>query len=160
MLDRHGYRANVGIILCNADNHVLWARRIRHDGWQFPQGGVRQNESPTDAMYRELYEEIGLEPAQVEIIGRTRDWLRYDLPRPGKYRGRTRFRGQKQLWFLLRLTGCDTDVCLDNSERPEFDYWRWVDYWQPLKQVVHFKRRVYQEALTELEGYLRNGHGR
>ncbi len=155
MLDKQGYRPNVGIVLCNNIQQVLWARRIKHDGWQFPQGGVKENESADDAMFRELREEIGLQPQHVEIIGRTSDWLHYDLPRSCKRQGGlSHFRGQKQLWFLLRLTGCDGDVCLNQSDSPEFDHWRWVTYWQPLKQVVHFKRDVYQKALQELEPYL------
>ncbi|GBE46516.1 RNA pyrophosphohydrolase [bacterium BMS3Bbin11] len=154
MLDKEGYRPNVGIVLCNDDQRVLWARRIKHDGWQFPQGGVKEYESTDDAMYRELREEIGLKPHHVKIIGRTSDWLHYDLPRSCQRYGHSRFRGQKQLWFLLRLTGCDGDVCLDLSDCPEFDHWRWVTYWQPLKQVVNFKRDVYQAALRELESFL------
>lgn len=155
MIDKHGYRPNVGIILCNSENRVLWARRVNHDGWQFPQGGVHENESPEDAMYRELQEEIGLELQHVELIARTQDWLRYDLPWLKKRGGKPGFRGQKQIWYLLRLTGCDDDVCLDACEKPEFDSWRWVHYWQPLKQVVHFKRGVYRAALQELESHLR-----
>ena len=155
MIDKQGYRPNVGIILCNRDNRVLWARRVKHDGWQFPQGGVHPNETPEDAMYRELHEEIGLQLQHVELLARTRNWLHYDLPWLKKCSGNPNFRGQKQLWYLLRLTGCDDDVCLDVSERPEFDSWRWVNYWQPLKQVVHFKRSVYRAALKELESYLR-----
>jgi putative (di)nucleoside polyphosphate hydrolase len=154
MLDKEGYRPNVGIVLCNQSQQVLWARRVKHDGWQFPQGGVKAHESVDEAMYRELREEIGLKPAHVEIIGRTNDWLHYDLPQTCRRNARSRFRGQKQLWFLLRLTGSDGDVCLDKSDCPEFDHWRWVTYWQPLKQVVHFKRDVYQAALRELEAYL------
>jgi putative (di)nucleoside polyphosphate hydrolase len=155
MLDKEGYRPNVGIVLCNYEDQVLWARRVNHDGWQFPQGGVKPNESPTDAMFRELREEIGLKPKHVEIIGRTSDWLKYDLPQPNRHRrGHPRFRGQKQIWYLLRLTGHDSDVCLNRSECPEFDHWRWVTYWQPLKQVIHFKRGVYQAALKELETFL------
>ena len=154
MLDKEGYRPNVGIVLCNDIKQVLWARRIKHDGWQFPQGGVKADESPDDAMYRELREEIGLKPHQVKIIGRTSDWLHYDLPYSCRRHGHSRFRGQKQLWFLLRLTGCDTDVCLNQTDCPEFDHWQWVTYWQPLKHVVHFKRDVYQAALKELEAFL------
>ncbi|MEE8482256.1 MAG: RNA pyrophosphohydrolase, partial [Acidiferrobacterales bacterium] len=96
MLDKDGYRSNVGIILCNADNKVLWARRSRRDGWQFPQGGMQHQESPEQAMYRELKEEVGLDPSHVKIMGRTREWLRYDLPESMlSSNSRSEFRGQK-----------------------------------------------------------------
>ena len=65
MIDTDGYRANVGIVLCNAAGQVMWARRIGQDAWQFPQGGIGANENPRDAMYRELWEETGLEAANV-----------------------------------------------------------------------------------------------
>ena len=80
-IDKDGYRPNVGIILCNGGGQVLWARRSRHDGWQFPQGGVERGESVLDAVYRELHEEVGLLPEHVEVIGHTQKWLRYDVPR-------------------------------------------------------------------------------
>ena len=64
------------------------------------------------------------------------------------------YRGQKQIWYLLRLVGRDTDVTLRANERPEFDAWRWHDYWVPLDTVIEFKREVYRRALTELERYL------
>lgn len=155
MLDDDGYRPNIGIILCNHHNQVLWTRRRRHDGWQFPQGGMHKQESPEQAMYRELKEEVGLESNHVEILGRTRNWLRYDIPET--LRGReshSTFRGQKQIWFLLRFLGRDDDVKLDACDAPEFDAWRWVAYWQPLKQIIEFKRNVYRQALTELEPFL------
>jgi len=155
MIDEHGYRPNVGIVLCNAACQVLWARRCGQDGWQFPQGGLHAQETPEQAMFRELREEVGLLPAHVQLLGRTRDWLRYEIP--PEYRRNVRnsaFRGQKQLWFLLRLTGRDEDVCLDVSERPEFDAWRWVDYWSVLEQIIVFKREVYRLALAELEPLL------
>lgn len=152
MLDKDGYRPNVGIILCNAEGKVLWARRCGRDGWQFPQGGMRADETPEQAMYRELQEEIGLSSGHVQVLGRTREWLRYDLPREMRAGTgpRSRFRGQKQIWFLLRLTGPEDAVTLDCCARPEFDDWRWVDYWSPLEQIIHFKRDVYQRALEEL----------
>ena len=153
-IDSDGYRPNVGIILCNGDGQVLWARRRRHDGWQFPQGGVEKGESIIDAVYRELYEEVGLLPAHVEVIGCTQQWLRYDVPRPYVRSSGISFRGQKQMWYLLRMLADDTEVCLDHSEQPEFDKWRWVDYWLPLEQIVPFKRTVYRRALTELEPML------
>ena len=155
MIDEHGYRPNVGIVLCNRHGQVFWARRCRQDGWQFPQGGIRPNEDVEAAMFRELHEEIGLVSAHVEILGRTRDWLHYDIP--DDYRRRNPnsvFRGQKQIWFLLRLLGRDEDVRLDMCERPEFSEWRWIEYWSALDHIISFKREVYQRALTELEPLL------
>ena len=153
-LDSDGYRPNVGIILCNGEGQVLWARRRRHDGWQFPQGGVEKGESILDAVYRELYEEVGLRPTQVQVIGCTQRWLRYDVPRTYVRSSSLSFRGQKQMWYLLRMLADDTEVRLDHSEQPEFAEWRWVDYWLPLEQIVPFKRKVYRRALTELEPML------
>ncbi len=151
MLDREGYRPNVGIILTNQRNEVFWGKRIREHSWQFPQGGIKKGESPEQAMFRELYEEVGLRPEHVRIIGRTRDWLRYDGPRQWVRREwRGSYRGQKQIWFLLRLVGRDSDVCLRATEKPEFDAWRWSSYWVPLDAVIDFKRMVYAQALTEL----------
>jgi len=112
---------------------------------------MRSDETPCEAMYRELAEEIGLRPDQVEIIGATRGWLRYRLPRQFIRRtSKPLCIGQKQVWFLLRILCSDKAVCLNHSEKPEFDLWRWVDYWQPLEEVVAFKRRVYRKALNEL----------
>jgi putative (di)nucleoside polyphosphate hydrolase len=155
MIDEHGYRPNVGIILCNRDNRVLWARRCGQSGWQFPQGGIKPHESPEQALFRELHEEVGLGPEHVHIVGRTRDWLRYDIPAQFRRSPRaTLFRGQKQIWFLLRLLGVDENVRLNACDHPEFDCWRWVDYWSPLGEIVEFKRGVYEQALRELEPLL------
>lgn len=156
MLDRDGYRPNVGIVLCNAKNEVFWGKRINQHAWQFPQGGIKRGETPEQAMYRELFEEIGLRPELVKILGRTRNWLHYDVPHEWmnpKNRSNN-YRGQKQIWFLLRLTGRDSDVSLRASEHPEFDAWRWSNYWAPLENVVAFKREVYQNALVELVRYI------
>ncbi len=130
---------------------MLWARRINQNAWQFPQGGIRSHETPEQALYRELDEEVGLQPQHVDIMGCTRGWLRYRLPE--RYIRRNTHPlciGQKQVWFMLRLIGSEQDVCLDGSEIPEFDRWRWVNYWQPLREVVSFKRNVYKRALREL----------
>ncbi|MGB2361058.1 MAG: NUDIX domain-containing protein, partial [Luminiphilus sp.] len=76
MIDRDGFRPNVGIVVCNDDDQVLWGRRINgRDSWQFPQGGMNRDESPDAAMYRELEEEVGLRPESVELLGRTQGWL-------------------------------------------------------------------------------------
>lgn len=151
MLDKEGYRPNVGIILVNSRNQVFWGKRVREHAWQFPQGGISHGENPEQAMLRELYEEVGLLPEHVQIIGRTRNWLRYDVPNRWVRRDfRNHYRGQKQIWFLLRLVGRDHHVNLRASTHPEFDAWRWNDYWIPLDEVIEFKRAVYKEALEEL----------
>ncbi len=162
MIDERGYRPNVGIVLCNAENQVFWAKRHGGDGWQFPQGGIHGHEAPEQAMYRELREEIGLLAEHVEVLGRTRDWLYYDIPEEFRRRqasgdtGRPEFRGQKQIWFLLRLVGRESDVQLDTTHKPEFERWRWTDYWRTLDEIIPFKRDVYRTALTELESLLKN----
>jgi len=102
-----------------------------------------------------LYEEVGLQAEHVRIVARTRDWLRYEVPEQWMRRElRGNYRGQKQIWFLLRLVARDCDVCLRRSEKPEFDAWRWHPYWVPLEAVVEFKREVYQQALSELSRYV------
>ena len=155
MLDREGFRPNVGIILLNHKNEVFWGKRIRTHSWQFPQGGIKHGETPEQAMFRELHEEVGLVADHVRIIARTRDWLRYEVPDHFIRRdARGHYRGQKQIWFLLQLTGRDSDMNLRATDHPEFDAWRWNEYWVPLEAVIEFKRGVYQMALTELARFL------
>jgi len=155
VIDSEGFRANIGIILCNEECQLLWARRIQQDAWQFPQGGIKEGETPEQALYRELAEEVGLFPEHVEIMGCTQDWLQYRLPEKLiRYEKKPVCIGQKQKWFLLRMLCEESDVRLDRSSKPEFDHWRWVTYWDPVKEVVNFKRDVYQRALKELEPLL------
>jgi putative (di)nucleoside polyphosphate hydrolase len=161
MLDRDGFRPNVGIVLLNQRNQVFWGKRIRTHSWQFPQGGIDRGETPEQAMFRELHEEVGLQPEHVSIVARTRDWLRYEVPdRYVRRDARGHYKGQKQIWFLLQLTGFDTDLNLRATDHPEFDAWRWNDYWVPLDMVVEFKRGVYKMALTELARYLPRNESR
>jgi putative (di)nucleoside polyphosphate hydrolase len=139
-------------MLANAQGQLLWARRVGgHNAWQFPQGGISAGESPEQALYRELHEEIGLTEDAVQVLASTKGWLRYRLPR--------RFVrddqkpvciGQKQKWFLLCLLKDDQSVQLNLNEKPEFDHWQWVSYWYPLNQVISFKREVYRRAMKEL----------
>jgi putative (di)nucleoside polyphosphate hydrolase len=160
VIDPDGYRPNVGIVLMRQDGQVFWARRVRRDGWQFPQGGMNTDETPLEAMYRELQEETGLLPEHVEVLGATPGWLRYRLP--GRAIRRTERHvciGQKQVWFLLRLTGDEKYVNLDQTDSPEFDHWRWVDFWYPVQHVVTFKRGVYARALRHLAPLARNVAG-
>ncbi|MDY0070239.1 MAG: RNA pyrophosphohydrolase [Porticoccaceae bacterium] len=151
MIDKEGFRPNVGIVLCDGAGQLLWAKRAGQDAWQFPQGGINRGETPEDALFRELFEEIGLARDDVELLAQTRGWLRYRLPK--RYVRRNSHPvciGQKQKWFLLRLTGDPGNIRFDQGDKPEFDSWRWVNYWFPVSQIVDFKREVYRRALKEL----------
>lgn len=135
---------------------MFWARRRGQNAWQFPQGGIRENELPLDAMYRELYEETGLVSEHVEVAGQTSDWLRYRIPNHLLRKNSMPLCiGQKQIWYCLKLTGKESDVNLSCTNNPEFDQWRWVDYWMPVDKIIAFKRKVYKQALKELERYIR-----
>ena len=155
-----GYRLNVCMVLCNDANQVLIAQRNegRH-WWQFPQGGMHQGESPLEAMYRELYEEVGLRPHQVSVIAQTPRWLRYRVP-SGRIPREVSAIGQKQRWFLLRLRTRDHAIDLSRSEaETEFARWKWVDFWAPLQHTRHFvrfKHHVYREALEHLSTHIRH----
>ncbi len=152
MIDADGYRPNVAIVLIKNDRRVFWAHRASHDGWQFPQGGMRTDETPVEAMYRELQEETGLLGHHVELLGSTPGWLRYRLPKRYLRRNSTPLCiGQKQVWFLLKLLADEADVDLERSGSPEFIEYRWVDFWYPVDNVIPFKRRVYHRALSMLE---------
>ncbi|WP_110657888.1 RNA pyrophosphohydrolase [Salinicola halimionae] len=151
MIDADGFRPNVGIIIANCDGQLLWARRAGQEAWQFPQGGINACETPHQALFRELEEEIGLTSKDVDVVACTRGWLRYRLPRRMvRMHSKPLCIGQKQKWFLLKIRCHDSRVCVDSTPKPEFDGWRWVSYWYPLGQVVSFKREVYRRALREL----------
>jgi putative (di)nucleoside polyphosphate hydrolase len=152
VIDSDGYRANVGIIVANDRGQLLWARRVGgRDAWQFPQGGINRGETPEEALYRELEEEVGLSQDAVQVLAATRDWLRYRLPRRFIRKGQKPVCiGQKQKWYLLRMLAEDSSVRFDLNTKPEFDHWQWVSYWYPLNQVISFKREVYRRALKEL----------
>lgn len=156
VIDRAGYRLNVGIILVNDSDRVFWGRRHGHDAWQFPQGGLASGETSTEAMFRELREEIGLDREDVEVMGVTKRWLKYRLPKQYLRHGSTPLViGQKQKWYLLRLITSEQKLRLDLSNSPEFDSWRWIDYHEPQEQVIFFKRQVYAQAMKELEYLLK-----
>ena len=156
VIDCDGYRANVGIVLCNQQSQVMWARRVGgQNAWQFPQGGIAEGEDTDVAMYRELWEETGLRENDVQVLASTNSWLRYKLPRRLVRRNSSpRCIGQKQKWYLLQLTASEKAFNLSVSAKPEFDHWEWVEYWHPVENVVYFKRRVYQCALEQLEAGL------
>ena len=148
LIDESGFRPNVGIIILNKRGQVFWGRRVGQNAWQFPQGGISENETPEQAMFRELHEEVGLVPEDVKILSVTPRWLRYRLPAPFiRQHTSPRCIGQKQKWFLLQLVTDEERINLKLSIKPEFDEWRWVSYWYPMQEVINFKRRVYKQAL-------------
>jgi putative (di)nucleoside polyphosphate hydrolase len=151
VIDSDGFRANVGIVLQRRAGEVFLGRRSSGRGWQFPQGGMRVGESLEEAVFRELNEEIGLERPDVELVGHTARWLRYRLP--ARYVRRNQQPlciGQKQRWFLLRLRREPVKFDFGRTDEPEFDEGRWASFWEPVREVIYFKRGVYQRALLEL----------
>ena len=152
LIDSDGFRANVGIVLMHADGRLFLGRRSGGRGWQFPQGGMRDGEAAEESLFRELQEETGLQAADVRLLGQTRHWLRYRLPkRFVRQAQRPLCVGQKQRWFLLQLQSAESAIRFDRTDQPaEFDRWRWVDFWQPVREVIYFKRPVYTRALHEL----------
>ena len=155
MLDDKGYRYNVGIIIINQNKKVFWAKRTCEEAWQFPQGGIKKGESPDNAMLRELYEETGLKPNHIQLIGKTNNWLYYDVPNyliKNNWKGK--YKGQRQIWFLLNFVGNEEDIILNRKENPEFDAWRWLDYHEAPSLVINFKKKIYCNALTELSNYI------
>jgi putative (di)nucleoside polyphosphate hydrolase len=152
MIDENGFRLNAGIILSNAKGELFWGRRLgKKEIWQFPQGGIHPNETPIEAMYRELYEEVGLRKEEVAMLAQTQQWFCYYVPKHLQRRHQKPLCiGQKQKWFLLRLLADEKAICFNRTNHPEFSTWRWVDYWYPLKQVISFKQGVYRSALEAL----------
>lgn len=151
MIDAKGFRHNVGIILTNKNiSKVFWGKRVGHNAWQFPQGGVDDNEDIEECLYRELREEIGLEQEDVSILAVTHKWLYYKIPPRMISSNRPYCVGQKQKWFLLKLNTDESKIRFDLGRKPEFDDWCWVNYWYPLREVINFKKEVYRKALREL----------
>jgi len=152
MIDIDGYRPNVGIILLDNNGKVFFAKRYKDSGWQFPQGGINTDETNEEAMYRELYEEIGLKPEHVELLGSTPGWLRYKLPKKFQRKhSKPLCIGQKQVWYLLKFLGEESHLSFNHTDSPEFDDWKWVNFWYPVNKVVKFKKGVYIKALKLLE---------
>ncbi len=154
MKNKENYRPNVAIIIVNRKGKILWCKRKDGNGWQFPQGGIQFGETPEQALYRELREEVGLLPEHVQIIAQTKGWLRYRLPhRYIRSDSDPVCIGQKQKWFLLKLTASPHHIQLNLSDPPEFDEWQWVSYWYPVSKIVDFKKEVYRSALAQLAPY-------
>ena len=151
------YRPCVGLVVMNRVGEVFAATRIDNptDAWQMPQGGVDEGEAPRDAALRELTEETGIEPASVEVIAETEEWIPYDLPHdlvPKLWKGR--FKGQEQKWFLLRFMGDDAEIDIE-TEEPEFSAWRWMKPDEVIEKIVPFKRATYEQVFAAFEGRIR-----
>lgn len=154
-IDKRGFRAGVAMILVNNQNRVFWAKRIKQHAWQFPQGGILEEESPEEAMFRELHEEVGLDSEDVDIIAHSKDFLYYRLPTTMiRHYSQPVCIGQKQKWYLLRLVGDETHINFNETSAPEFDDYRWIYYWTPVRKIITFKRRIYRQALKEFSPYL------
>jgi putative (di)nucleoside polyphosphate hydrolase len=150
------YRPCVGVALANRDGLLFAGQRIDNPGpaWQMPQGGIDPGEDPEAAALRELGEEVGLGPGSVEIVARSSDWLTYDLPHdlvPRIWKGR--YRGQKQLWYLMRFLGEDADIDIATPD-PEFSRWAWMRAGELGELIVPFKRDLYRRVLAEFAPHL------
>lgn len=151
------YRPNVGIIIFNREGKLLWCKRKSGDGWQFPQGGIDENEAPEKAIIRETYEEVGIKEDRLEIIKINEKWINYDVPKnkiPRYFSFNNRkFKGQTQKWFLARFLGKDEEINLAAHNQIEFTEWIWSSYWYPVRAGVEFKRDAYREVLNDFLPY-------
>ena len=147
------YRSNVGIMMVNEKGYVFVGQRLdnNQNAWQMPQGGIDAGEDPETAAYRELLEETGVKKQDVRFVASLSKWLSYDLPEdliPILWNGK--FRGQKQKWFLFKFLGEDGDINIA-TEHPEFSKWKWISKENLLKEIVPFKKSVYESVLKEFK---------
>ena len=151
MILEPGYRLNVGLIIINDKGKLLLCKRKGTNNWQFPQGGINKDEAAISAAKREMFEEVGIKFQSTRILGETKTWYKYEVPKTKikplfKKRGIV---GQKQKWFMLKLKN-PIKVSFDNNPDDEFNDYAWVSYWHPLSKIVSFKKDVYQNVLIEL----------
>lgn len=148
------YRPAVGMMLLNKDNKIFVGQRIdsKEPAWQMPQGGISSNEDADQAMLRELQEEIGTR--NVRIIVKSKAWYKYDLPPElAKRLWGGKFKGQKQIWYALRLRGDESEINI-HTYHPEFREWKWVEKEELLSLIVSFKRDLYARILEDLWVYI------
>ena len=151
MNEESNYRLNVGLIIVNNYGKVLICKRKNSNQWQFPQGGIDKGESPIEAAKREIFEEVGIKPSKIKILGKIKDWVKYKIP---KELAKKSFKkkgivGQKQKWFIFKIK---SEACISfvNDPDNEFDDFAWVSYWRPIALIVSFKKEVYRNVLAEL----------
>ena len=154
MVNRLPMRQGVGVIVLNQNNKVFVAKRKDNpiDKWQMPQGGINLNETPFNAMKRELEEETSI--TKIKVLKEISYWLEYELPPNllGKiWKGR--FRGQKQKWFIVKFVGIDSEINL-NTKYPEFIEWKWIDYNLLPEVIVDFKKEVYKKLKIEIKKFI------
>ena len=146
MLSPSDYRAGVGIVLVNSHGLVFSGRRRdnRDNPWQMPQGGLQDGETPRQAVFREVREELGIDA--VTIIEFRPDWLCYDYPAPDASSRAATYRGQRHLWYLLRFDGADADIEIGGAEG-EFSAWRWNTPAQIIDDAIPFKQPAYRQVM-------------
>ena len=151
MNEESNYRLNVGLIIVNNYGKVLICKRKNSNQWQFPQGGIDKGESPIKAAKREIFEEVGIKPSKIKVLGKIKDWVKYEIP---KELAKKSFKkkgivGQKQKWFIFKIK---SEACISfvNDPDNEFDDFAWVSYWRPIALIVSFKKEVYRNVLAEL----------
>ena len=155
MNEESNYRLNVGLIIVNNYGKVLICKRKNSNQWQFPQGGIDEGESPIEAAKREIFEEVGIKPSKIKVLGKIKDWVKYEIP---KELAKKSFKkkgivGQKQKWFIFKIK---SEACISfvNDPDNEFDDFAWVSYWRPIALIVSFKKEVYRNVLAELYQFI------
>ena len=145
------YRPNVaGILQRPDDGRILIAERMGIPGaWQFPQGGVDKGETAEEALFREMEEEIGLQPSDYEVVEQ-RDGYRYEFPKGEKLR--KKHTGQEQTYFRCHFTGEESAIRLDLHDQ-EFSASKWILPEEfDMDAVPEFKREVYRRVWRDFFG--------
>ena len=139
------FRAGVGAFVFDREGRILLLRRkgVLDGRWQMPQGGIRADETPREAVLRELEEETGLAPANVEIVAATDEWWAYELP--PEFRNAKVGWGQVQRWFALRLLAAPSVV---RPDEVEFTDAEWVPAEEILERAAPFRVDLYRKVIA------------